>query len=249
MRTIIILCAILFLGCDKKEFYLGTLERYSLSFNMQIPGETSKVPTCKNVEPTRVAYTVVNSKNKSFVYYSELTKNGNNYTSNGGATLPIGNYTITAIELINGNETLYSVPDQSDGSILHYADIILPMEISLTGDTNISANAFCYDQSEPPSVEHLIEGGYYPNKLGSLFFYVVESECINEVNVTIDGYRIPEVMIWQTGTYEVAIPKEYNSLSVRAYITTQPNAVQSFEFDSNTKYDSETLLIFDYECE
>lgn len=234
-------------SCSPDEIVFRPGERHTLSFDMQVPSQTSKVPTCKVGEPDRVAYSITNSRDEQYVYFADLLEIDGRYISQP-IELTIGNYTINSIDLIRGEQVFYSVPDQSDGTILHYANLILPFDFSMNDDVRINAKAFCYDVAPTPSVEGILQGGFEANRLGSLFFYVQDRECTAMVTVTIDAYRIPEVIIFSTGTYEVAIPQEYTSMSVRSYNSDGEEIGEPYEFTADEPYNPQSLLIINNTC-
>lgn len=247
MKKITILLVLIALGCSKDNVFIRPMESFNLSFNIQVPSETSKVPSCKAGEPTEVSYTVVNARNETFVYFAPVENINGMYGSVEDINLPIGEYTITDIDLVNEGEILYSVPTAEDEEVRQFSDLLVPIDISLTDDVNISGTAFCYNVTEAPVLERIINDRLGTSRLSSLYFLAVETNCTKSVRFAINEGIFFEVFISQPGTYEVAIPETYESLNLSVR---DENGIE-LDFKSYTSeipYQSTELLIFNYNC-
>ena len=258
MKIKILLLAFLFIGCQKESLEVRPFEMGSINFELQAPkltkAATSKVPSCKGIEPINIAFNLTNKRGEVFSYANPIELVNGRYISNstGPNTLSFGNYTINDISLVNGNDTIYSVPKKYELELSPYWDISLPMEISVTGSEVVSGKVFCFDQSESPDITGIINGGFDPVRIQSLWFAVFNEECITQITIEVDYYRFPEIFLWDELLYHVAVPMDYNVLTVRAY--SGNSLVQSFSFDSENPYNEDgnisedDVVVFDYDC-
>ena len=220
-----------------------------LSFEMVVPGETSKVPTCKNGVPDIVAYSITNSRNEEQTYYTSLiTLDEDRYATADAIRLPIGEYTLNSIDLIREQEILYSVPTTDEPILFNYANVILPININMNADVQISAKAFCYTQSPIPIADYLLESDLETNRLGSLFFYVTNPDCLERVEITIDDVVENIIMVDKAGLYEVAIPEVINYMFVESYDYEDVKRMIHM-FDWAGPYRPSGVLMFETDCD
>lgn len=257
MKRLPLLMAVLLLGCHKDNLTLRPFEFGGIAFEMSAPklnSTTSKVPLCKNMEPIEVVYNLTNSRGEAYSYTAAVQLSGDNYLSYPTNTLPFGNYTINDVSLINGNDTIYSLPHQDELNLSPYWDTTLPMDITVNGTETVSGTVFCFNEAPAPNLDGLINGGFDPMRVQSLWFAVFDPNCITQVTVEVDFYRYPEIFLWGELLYHVAVPLDYNFMAIRAYVEGNPNSIQSFVFDANNPYNpdevmtEEDVVIFDYEC-
>ena len=262
----------------------------SFNYAGPVPGLTSKVPACKDGEVTYVQFELLDDQSVRWISNKPVMDRDGTYLSEIDS-LPIGNYRIDNIWLLSAqNDTLYAVPTQADTevrdyvegdvpnnantSIADFADIILPIDITLANEiTTVEATAFCNDIIELP-VPGTLGGGINTGELMTVPIYITGKEdkggytnvngiyipdmdlCVDYFTVTVDGYRTPERYTWsQFNQYHITIPKTYGYFAVHTYDldSDNPNAIESRQFGPNAgapMYDPEIhgALVFD-ECD
>ena len=229
---------------DPNDIQVGTLRYHNLLFEFNVPDITSKVPNCKGTVPDGVSVTVVNDRDESFDYGGNIIVMGDRYIMDFSIYLPYGVYQVTDVTLTSADIPVYSLPSFEDKEVLHYADVILPLEVDLEEDTLISGKAFCYSPAEPPESELFIDLGIEAIELTSLYVYVSTYPCVSMFTVEIDAYRYPEVSMFESGLYEIAVPFEYTYMYIRAY-DEEGVLVQSIYVDEEN---FDTVHLLDYEC-
>lgn len=257
MKQLPLLLVFLLLGCQKDNLTLRPYDFGAIAFDVSAPKQnnsTAKVPSCKNIEPNEVRYNLTNSKEEDYTYNAPISLTGGRYVSTPVEpnTLPFGNYTINEVNLMNGNDTIYALPHQDELHLSPYWDTILPMDITVAGTETVNGTVFCFNEAPAPDLDGLINGGFDPMRVQSLWFAVFDPECITQVTVEVNNYRYPEIFLWEELLYHVAVPLDYTLLTIRAY--NGNNLVQSRFYDSNNPYNpdgimtEEDVVIFDYEC-
>ena len=256
MKQLPLLMAILLMGCQKDNLEPRPFEFGSIAFDMSAPklaNSTAKVPSCKNIEPNEVLYNLTNSRGEDYTYSAPISLVGDRYVSTPiePNTLPFGNYTLNEVNLMNGNDTIYALPTVDELQLSPYWDTTLPMDITVAGTDTVSGTVFCFNEYPAPDIEGLINGGFDPMRIQSLWFAVLDPNCITQVTVEIDGFRYPEIFLWEELLYQVAIPLDYNFIAVRAL--NGANLVQSYiytsgEYNPDGNMTQEDVVIFDYEC-
>tara|TARA_R110002167_G_scaffold284737_2_gene489906 strand:- start:28134 stop:28904 length:771 start_codon:yes stop_codon:yes gene_type:complete len=255
MKKLLPILLLAVFSCHKDELTLRPFEFGGISFEMSAPklnGSTSKVPSCKNIEPNEVRYNLTNSKGEPYTYTAALELSGNNYVSTPSNTLPFGNYVLNEVNLMNGNDTIYALPHQDELHLSPYWNTTLPMDITVAGTETVSGTVFCFNEAPAPDIDGIINGGFDPIRVQSLWFAVFDTNCITQITVEVNNYRYPEIFLWEELLYHVAVPLDYNLLTIRAY--NGNNLVQSRFYDSANPYNpdgtmsEEDVVIFDYEC-
>ncbi len=236
---------------------MGTF-RYSGS----IPGENSKIPTCKDKKPAFVHFDLTDSKGNFWQRESPVTEVNGKWVSVPDS-LPQGDYTVLETYLLSTElDTVYALPKQSETEFHDYATTILPLDIEINQNAKtIEGLAMCYVPPAEPE-----EGTFNPGiefvEIMTLPIYVTAefpnaepgySNCIDWIHVTIDGEIVLERFIFSGHIkYDMLIPSDYDTLSIYAYsnLTYDVEPVGIFEFTRTNPYDPEIhgALIFD-ECE
>ncbi|MCM4169541.1 hypothetical protein KCTC52924_00320 [Arenibacter antarcticus] len=258
MKKLILLLAISAFGCQKDELTARPGGIGTLQFSMGTPtlkaNTTSKVPSCKDIDPTEVWYNVTNSRGEDYTYTSTLEKIGNRYVSNPSNPILFGNYRVNNVSLMNGNDTIFALPTVDELQLSPYWDTTLPIDITVAGTETINGTVFCFDQHPAPDLEGLINGGFDPMRVQSLWFAVLDPECIHQVTVEVDRYRYPEIFLWGELLYEVVVPLDYDEMFVRAYLEGEINSIQFVQYNAVNPYNpdgimtEEDVVVFDYDC-
>lgn len=257
MKQLLLLMAILLIGCQKDNLEPRPFEFGSISFDMSAPklaNSTAKVPSCKNIEPKEVRYSLTNSKGEPYTYTAPLELSGNNYVSTPSNTLPFGNYVINDVSLMNGNDTIYALPHQDELHLSPYWNTTLPMDITVAGTETVSGTVFCYNKSEEPNIDGILNGGFNPFRVQSLWFALYSSGCAVSVVIESNGFEYPVYFPKNEVLYEVAVPLDYDTLSIKVY--NQFNEfVASKTFTSENPYNSDGVVTesdvieFAYSCD
>lgn len=228
-----------------------------LSYSGKIPNGTSKVPSCKSGSPNTVIFKLIDATGVSREETVPATEDNGLVSTSTPVSIPLGQSTINEILLMNGNDTLYAIPQESDFELARYADVTVPFEVEVTEKTELTGSAFCYTQKEidlPDDV--LIDGGFGTQRLQTLWIDV-QGECIDIITVTIDAYRVLEIYPFQDGLYDVPIPENYERMDVRAYtpeFQSGANDFKVFTFSASDPYNADRVLNMDdlvrftYEC-
>lgn len=250
MKKALLLLAITIIGCSKDTIEFTPVEQHTISFKMQAASETSKVPVCKDTgEPNMVFYSMTNANNQEAIYVTSVEKENNVYVTNDPKEIIDGDYTLNSIELTDGNEVYYSVLTTENPEYFQFSNFILPVDITVDKDLEINSPVFCYVPSEAPDVPNIIEGGFVPNRLGSLWIYVRDSGCTQSVWIAIDALVI-EKIIAQPGIIEVAIPDTgfYDTLSIWTENGRGELLEGGANFTNENPYDVNTLIVIDNDC-
>lgn len=228
-----------------------------VSYRGRIPDENSKVPSCKEGTPDSVIFVMTDSDGVSHEESVPATESGGVVTTVEPAPMPLGQSTVNEILLMQGTDTLYSIPNEDELDLARYADVTVPFQVEVTGNTELTGKAFCYNQQEiDVPEEELVDGGFGTQRLQTLWIDV-EGECIDIITVTIDNYRVLEIYPFQDGLYDIPIPENYDRMDVRAYTPEYQGGVNDFEVFTFTAVDPynadrdlniDDLVKFSYDC-
>ncbi|MCM4162989.1 MULTISPECIES: hypothetical protein [unclassified Arenibacter] len=222
MKKIIILLAVAALGCQKDDLDLRPLEFGSLEFSLSTPkastNSTYKVPSCKGLEPNEVHYNLTSSQGVDYKYKSSVTMIEGKYvsTANTSNTLPYGNYTLNDVSLVNGNDTIFALPHEDEFLLSPFWDTTLPMDIKVSGSETVSGSVFCFNEYPAPDLDGIVEGGFDPREVQSLYF-VTLSECIDRVVIEFYGKENYDISPQNGLLYHIVIPLNYVALDIWAY--------------------------------
>lgn len=228
-----------------------------VSYRGRIPTESSKVPSCKAGSPDTVIFRLVDATGVSREEKVPAEENNGLVTTLTPASLPIGQTTINEILLMNGNDTLYAIPSETDFDLARYADATVPFEVEVAENTELTGSAFCYTQVtiDVPD-EELVDGGFGTQRLQTLWIDV-QGECIDILTVTIDAYRVLEIYPFQDGLYDIPIPENYSRMDIRAYTPEFQSGANDFKvvtFTASEPYNADgvlntqDLVSFSYDC-
>ncbi len=228
-----------------------------VSYQGRIPGENSKVPSCKTGSPDSVIFIMTDEIGTSHRESVPATETNGLVSTVIPAPMPLGQSTVNEILLMKGNDTLYAIPGVNDFDLARYADITVPFEVEVTENTELTGGAFCYTKEviNVPD-DTLVNGGFGTQRLQTLWIDV-KGECIDIITVTIDAYRVLEIYPFQNGLYDIPIPENYNRMEVRAYTPEFQSGANDFEvysFTAQNPYNEDgvlntaDLVQFSYEC-
>lgn len=159
----------------------------TFNYSGKIPGEASKVPTCKEGVPAFVHFDFIDAEGNQLQRESRVTLQGGLWVSQKDS-LPVGTYSVTNTVLMSDSgEPLYALPNQDEPDFTDYVEStnsgseptieqlnngILPIDIEVAEiPVTISGTALCYIPSE---IE--VEGGFGPGigtkQLQTLVVYI-----------------------------------------------------------------------------
>lgn len=254
MKKLLPILLLAVFGCHKDNLEPRPFEFGSIAFNMIVPNisTTAKVPSCKDIEPNEVAYSMTNGQGQPYTYSSPLGLIGNAYVSTPNKTLPFGNYTVTDVLLMNGNDTIYALPHEDEIHLSPYWSTTLPMTITVNGDEVISGNVFCFNEYTLPEPLGNIESNFNARKMQSLYFSVFDNNCIDRIVVDIDGFITKNLLIPGKEVHHISVPLEYTRMDIKAYIGN--DVVQFYRFTPSYRYNGDgvmevnDLVMFNYIC-
>ena len=218
---------------------------------------SGKVPICSDgALPTTVLFILLDSQGRVWQRELPVVLLDGKYVSTKNAELPYDEYTITDAILMNNGVAMYSVPKSDEPDFHDYADIVLPITITIDAEDKVfSAKALCYEETELP-----VDGGFGPGieveRLQTLVFhvtarkefiyeeegveYIEYDDCLDLVTITIDGYvRVERYLYSSHLRYPVLIPIDYGWMVLRSYEDRDNRtvAVQQIDFMNGLKYD------------
>ncbi len=168
------------------------IELGAFNFSGQIPGETNKIPTCKQGTPALIHFDLINSQGQHFTRESPVTEVNGYYVSEPDS-LPIGNYELRYTYLMSAQlDTLYAIPTQEDNEVRDYvegdipdsgqtqiaewADLILPVSLAITDtETTIEGTAFCNIPENLP-IPGELGSGINTGRLQTIPIYITGEE-------------------------------------------------------------------------
>lgn len=162
----------------------------SFSYQGEIPGATSKIPTCKNDTPTDANFVFVGPEGNTIERKKPITEINGSWVSEPDS-LKVGEYELMELFLTSQNDTVYALPTQEDEQFLPFADTVLPMPLTISeAETVIGGTALCY---VPPVlvVTDEIQGDIKTLEITFVNIYVTraadgDSDCID--TITLDLY-------------------------------------------------------------
>ncbi|WP_150452463.1 hypothetical protein [Arenibacter lacus] len=257
MRTLLILLAILTIGCEKDQQYEENKKLGTIHFSLKAPilkseGGTSKVPSCSNKEPTEIRFSVTNNRGFDYTYISPLQKVDGKYLSNSSSTMDFGVYTLTSVSLMNGNDTIYALPYKDEIQLSPFWDTVLPLDITVDGEELVSGTVFCFNKYPAPDISGLINGGFDPMRLQSLWIANLNGGCVSHATVQVDDYMYPTITFSGKLLEEVIVPLDYDVITIIAYQLDWP--MQTIVYDSINPYNPDGVMTEDdlakilYDC-
>ena len=255
MKTTILLLAILAISCQTEPIGQSLSPGY-LSYHgniMDFSISKSAVPQCSDFTPNEICIALVKPINgSSYTLKSPITISGNQVTANDQMVLPEGDYLVQEVSLKYNGIVTHSAPQTLDPRYDFgiYADHTLPYSLTIVADQTIDVQdqVMCYSE-EIITLDQKIQWGAEIVQLQTMYFYVPENFCIDNVSIEINLGAVNIIPITQAGLYAIPIPKQQYTYKLRAFVNgTNPQTLSGTTYNPDGNLNQNDVLFFEPNC-